>query len=1236
MFGDTPGQDMHSPFVEALSSKKDWAGLLCAWIAHGHDQALDRALQIVNCFAEHDVARWRPLACLLADLRNELAVVQHHLSQVLKVDWSSSEEVVIWITALFPGLVSWESAAHDSPGLKERLLHLAIRCGENMLRLSRRLDNRPALEARLLCELALVHLTLGDGQRAFALYGAALDLYRSLAAQKPDLYRRYVAETLGNLGTVYATNDSPEAARDYYTQAARLLDANMVDLLPRDMCLASGILYNLGLSQLRLETLPEARESFRQALAMRRQLFPRLPDHRSPDVCMILMDLGNANLLLDDLREARNSYHAALACLSNHVEAVPNSRHGVRGRICHNLCCVEKRLGNWAAVARRAAQAVVAFVDCEVLKPGQHSAELLAALRMLLSAVGVLDPAEARDRLEESLGVLNKLAPLGRGACALAVSGVHLTLGSVLQDLGCLSAACHHYGRALAASDCPARLPNGALQLLRGRAFAALGTLQDELGNWERASDAFSKALETLCEACRTQPSLLGQVGVTLSLLGQVKVAQHAFTAAESALCGAVAICRALGRVEDSGDRYEQASILLRVGECRVEMQEYRSAERHLKEALSVFQKLNQEWRMPLRGERCRCYYALGLIHLRVSSQSGEPDYDSARAAFRTARDLLDLRWTACARRGNGRKRIMRWDAVYDELFMSCISLWRIHRQSADLREALEVTEARRARALAELPSQEPLRVAGGPEGPARDLALLRRRILQVEQELAHEEDLFSFRSREGVAFHAASVIDAVEKQPPDKSVWPQQAFDGLASHLDRFERMKRRLERLRAAYRATRKRSGATRRRRSELPLSLPSMSYSQMQALIPTDKQTAVVYYSFPREDAVALLLFREGLEAVRLPGLSKTRLLKLAGDWCKTHARMRGLCSTAHRDRRSLGNLLADLLDAIHALATQPVLDLLNPCKVQRLIVVPGQLLHVLPLHAGRVADGQFLIDQYEMAYTPSLSLLAACLARTRPRDGHLLAIQNPLWDLPCAELETALASKRCASFEKLSGATATKVAVLSRASRCCILHYAGHAVYNPLHPMESALVLGSPYNASQWLKLRDVYGTLQLDENPLVVLTGCDTGLHQLDPYDEYVGWPGGFLHAGASCVVSSLWAVDDFASALLMDRFYAGLLAGNSVCSALREAQRWLRQDIVSGVYLRDEVVTEELLRRLTSEEERQIFLRAAEYLARESPDCPPFCSPFYWASFVANGLSFQAGTPVGVRLLGRT
>ena len=52
----------------------------------------------------------------------------------------------------------------------------------------------------------------------------------------------------------------------------------------------------------------------------------------------------------------------------------------------------------------------------------------------------------------------------------------------------------------------------------------------------------------------------------------------------------------------------------------------------------------------------------------------------------------------------------------------------------------------------------------------------------------------------------------------------------------------------------------------------------------------------------------------------------------------------------------------------------------------------------------------------------------------------------------------------------------------------------------------------------------------------------------------VGLTRALLYAGTPGVISTLWNIDDAASAELMEEFYRGLAGGTSVADALRQAQ----------------------------------------------------------------------------------
>lgn len=83
-------------------------------------------------------------------------------------------------------------------------------------------------------------------------------------------------------------------------------------------------------------------------------------------------------------------------------------------------------------------------------------------------------------------------------------------------------------------------------------------------------------------------------------------------------------------------------------------------------------------------------------------------------------------------------------------------------------------------------------------------------------------------------------------------------------------------------------------------------------------------------------------------------------------------------------------------------------------------------------------------------------------------------------------------------------------------------------------------------------------LDLRGSALVVLSACDTGIGSTGLAQEFAGLRRAFAIAGARSQLTSLWAVEDEATALLMSTFYTALRAGRPRAAALRDAQRALR------------------------------------------------------------------------------
>ena len=88
--------------------------------------------------------------------------------------------------------------------------------------------------------------------------------------------------------------------------------------------------------------------------------------------------------------------------------------------------------------------------------------------------------------------------------------------------------------------------------------------------------------------------------------------------------------------------------------------------------------------------------------------------------------------------------------------------------------------------------------------------------------------------------------------------------------------------------------------------------------------------------------------------------------------------------------------------------------------------------------------------------------------------------------------------------------------------------------------------------QCLSVADAYD-LELRAE-LVTLSACDSAAGELAGGEGPLGLPRGFLVAGASSVVSSLWRSHDEATRELMADFYRAMARGTAPAAALREAQ----------------------------------------------------------------------------------
>ncbi|MDJ1170761.1 CHAT domain-containing protein [Roseofilum sp. BLCC_M154] len=356
------------------------------------------------------------------------------------------------------------------------------------------------------------------------------------------------------------------------------------------------------------------------------------------------------------------------------------------------------------------------------------------------------------------------------------------------------------------------------------------------------------------------------------------------------------------------------------------------------------------------------------------------------------------------------------------------------------------------------------------------------------------------------------------------------------------------------------------------------------------------------------------------------------------------------------------LADILHISELIA--PLTD-----KYRQLILIPYRDLHLFPLHIlpldnlspDNSSNPQYLADKFAdgVKYAPSCQFLQKVSHRNRKTTSsqRLFAIQNPTEDLAYADLEVeAILPKFPTTTRHLARKEASKTALQEPTTvkdlrEAEYVHFAGHGAFNFASPLLSPLVLAgavvkredSPPESSPrennpepeltantrfipWRKGKTLDLTLcytlgelfQLDLPycRLVILSACETGLMDFSPeLEEYISLGLGFLYAGATTVICSLWAVNDVSTAILMVKFYEEMQTQPSVALALKQAQEWMR------------TVTKQELTAWLNESQSALTphpkakLREHLHLGLELPQHRPYEHPIHWAAFCAIGMS---------------
>ena len=827
-------------------------------------------------------------------------------------------------------------------------------------------------------------------------------------------------------------------------------------------------------------------------------------------------------------------------------------------------------------------------------------------------------------RYREATEILSKGLPLRRAENDRASEAILFNnIAGGLDQIGETRAALDGYQKALhiwEELNAQGLLPNPTQRLATG--FNNVAIAHDKLGEWQLAFEKYEKALSlygpnppvaaaytldnigelyaTLgdtrqameyylkAKALSEGKELRAEANV-LNHLGELYMAQKDFAAAlacfdrilvlrkdypgqATALTNIGSIYALQGKPEKALASYESALNLLKeggedrrglaftlqkVGEAHLLLNDSGKAFEALNRALPIWKAISDK-----RGE-VSTLYSIARV---------ERDRGNLAEALELSKQAIGIIESLRTKVTSQRLRssfFASQQSHYDLHINIRMRLYEADKSSAHLAAALEASEQSRARSLADT-----LTEAGANlyQGVSEDLIKQEREAQQKLNDKARIQTVVLSRR------HSDAEAENIEKEV-------NQAIAEYDAVRDKIKKSSPAYTQLTAAQ----------------------TLGFSEIQQLL--DDDTLLLEYFLGEEKSYLWLVSRTSVTGFdSLPKRSEIEskakayyeeLTKLSSSLNDT--RTRG----SQRQRSNRGNARAASAPidpvALSQLLLGPVADKIGN---KRLLIVGDGVLHYLPFGAlpSPSARGAYLIEEHEIVYLPSasvLSILRSETANRKPGPLSVAVIANPVFTaddervkiakrsvapkqvstnhnnsprlrsglelvpLPATELEAeaisaAIGNRGRTKIAKDFDANRATVMKL-QTEQYRIIHFATHGDLDTEHPELSAIVLslfdsqGRDLKDDGFLRLHDIYN-MKLPAD-MIVLSACKTALGQMLKGEGLIGLTRGFMHAGSPRVVASLWRVEDLGTSELMKRFYQHMARENmSPPSALRQAQ----------------------------------------------------------------------------------
>ncbi len=262
-----------------------------------------------------------------------------------------------------------------------------------------------------------------------------------------------------------------------------------------------------------------------------------------------------------------------------------------------------------------------------------------------------------------------------------------------------------------------------------------------------------------------------------------------------------------------------------------------------------------------------------------------------------------------------------------------------------------------------------------------------------------------------------------------------------------------------------------------------------------------------------------------------------------------------------------------------------------NADRIVICPDKFLNYLPFEALKDAKSRYLIEKKPVSYAVSATVLSEL---KNPRydtvkydivgfgNPDYSGYEVPLELLPGSEKELKEIShyageRKCKMF---TGKEATETVAFDNAYSGFFLHFACHGLTDERYPLNSALALAADDKNDgllhAWEIIEKPYFSVRL-----LTLSGCNTSLGKNLDSEGMIGLTRSFHYSGTPSIISTLWSIDDDASAELTRLIYFFISKGYNYSESLQKA--------------------------------KIVFIKGKEGINRK------YCHPFFWAGYILNG-----------------